>query len=179
MPCLLCSHLGFINGTWKENSSCKNEEEQLEDFTCKVCTSEGSRFTWSLTYNFNPVSRHGSDVPGALLPAGILVRPVGAAQGPAGAVDLMHTFSWNTKAHTQRKEVKTVAVQEKVRGNGKETGRKETREPKGDREDFKEARSGHKFRGNFTGKACTDAPDSCTILHSCIIKDYTEKNPED
>lgn len=83
------------------------------------------------------MSRRGCDVPGALLAAGVLVWPVGAAQGPAGAVDLMLTLGWthkhtekNTHVSTHREEVKIMAAQEKVRGNGKGSGRRETREPK-------------------------------------------------
>lgn len=85
------------------------------------------------------MSWRGCDVPGALLTAGILVWPVGAAQGPTGAVDLMFTLSWThthayphtqTRKHTHREEVKIIAAQEKVRGNGKRTGRRETREAK-------------------------------------------------
>lgn len=45
------------------------------------------------TYDLDSVSWRGCDVPGALLTAGILVRPVRAAQGPTGAVDLMLTLS--------------------------------------------------------------------------------------
>lgn len=95
------------------------------------------------TYYLDSVSWRGSDVPGALLTAGIFVRPVRAAQSPAGAVDLMLTLSCththtNTRAHTRRKEVKIVAVQEKVKGNGKGT--------KEERKDFKGEHPGHKFR---------------------------------
>lgn len=86
------------------------------------------------TYDLDSVARRGCDVPGALLTAGILVRPVGAAQGPTGVVDLMLTLSWThtqreTHRHTHEEEVKIVAAQEKVRGNGKRTGRREMREP--------------------------------------------------
>lgn len=84
------------------------------------------------TYNLDSVPWCGCDVPGALLTAGILVWPVRAAQGPSGAVDLMLTLSWThreTRKHTHGEEVKIVSAQEKVRGNGKETGRRETREP--------------------------------------------------
>lgn len=80
------------------------------------------------TYNLDSVSRHGCDVPGALLAAGILVWPVGAAQGPTGAVYLVLTLSWihtETHKHTHRRKLKIVAAQEKVKGNGKGTGRKE------------------------------------------------------
>ena len=52
------------------------------------------------TYNFDSVPWCGSDVPGALLTAGILVWPVRAVQGPAGAVDLVLTLSW-THGHTE------------------------------------------------------------------------------
>lgn len=62
------------------------------------------------TYNFDSVSRCGCDVPGALFPAGVLVWPVWAAQGPTGTVDLMLTLGWrhththkHARAHTERK----------------------------------------------------------------------------
>lgn len=85
------------------------------------------------TYNFDSVSRCGCDVPGALFPAGVLVWPVWAAQGPTGTVDLMLTLGWRhthtqTQEHTQRGSLKIMAAQEKVRGNGKGTGRRETQE---------------------------------------------------
>lgn len=87
------------------------------------------------TYDLNAVTRRGSDVPGALFTAGILVGPVRAAQGPTGAVDLMLTLSWTharTQKHTSthmKRKLKIVAAQEKVKGNGKRTGRREMREP--------------------------------------------------
>lgn len=83
------------------------------------------------TYNLDSVSRCGCDVPGALFPAGVLVWPVWAAQGPTGTVDLMLTLGWthtHTQEHTQRGSLKIMAAQEKVRGNGKGTGRRETQE---------------------------------------------------
>lgn len=49
------------------------------------------------THDFDPVSGGGSDVPGALFPAGVLVRPVGAAESSAGTVDLVFTFSWSER----------------------------------------------------------------------------------
>lgn len=60
------------------------------------------------TYNFDSVSRCGCDVPGALFPAGVLVWPVWAAQGPTGTVDLVLTLGWrhthkHARAHTERK----------------------------------------------------------------------------
>lgn len=96
---------------------------------------EASQSAWfQITHDLDSVSGCGGDVPGALLTAGVLVRPVWAAQGPAGAVDLMLTLSWtrtskNTRKHTHKEEVKIMAAQEKVKGNGKGTGRGETREP--------------------------------------------------
>lgn len=60
------------------------------------------------THDFDSVSRRGRDVPGALLTAGVLVRPVGAAQGAAGTVDLVLALSCtgtrtHAHGHTQRK----------------------------------------------------------------------------
>lgn len=80
---------------------------------------------WLHTYYLDSVSWRGSDVPGALLTAGILIRPVRAAQGPTGAVDLMLALSWihtgrNTRANTHRKEVNhgcTGKGQRKWKGN--------------------------------------------------------------
>lgn len=45
------------------------------------------------TDDFDAVAGGGGDVPGAFLPAGVLVRPVGAAEGSAGTVDLVLTLS--------------------------------------------------------------------------------------
>lgn len=108
----------------------KREKRRLQASSCRMILQPGrqvvTRSAWLglLTYDLDSVSRRGSDVPGALLPAGVLVGPVGAAQGPAGAVDLMLALSWThteTREHTRRKEVKIVAAQEKVRGNRKGT----------------------------------------------------------
>lgn len=119
------------------------------------------------------MSRGGRDVPGALLTAGILVWPVGAAQGPAGAVDLVLALSWThteTRKHTQRQEVKITAAQENVRGNGKGTGRRETREAK-ERRDFKETHPGDKFSVNFTSyrHALDKHPASFTWHHWSVM----------
>ncbi len=43
-----------------------------------------------------------------------------------------------------------MAAQEKVRGNGKGTGRIETREPKEREKNFKDTHSDDKFSVNFT-----------------------------
>lgn len=91
------------------------------------------------THDLDSVSRRGRDVPGALFTAGVLVRPVGAAQGPAGTVDLVLALSCtgtckHAHGHTQRK-LKMVAAQEKGREEteNRGTGRRETRGA-GDRE---------------------------------------------
>lgn len=61
------------------------------------------------THDFNAVTRGGGDVPGALLPAGVLVRPVGAAEGSAGAVDLVLTLSWREREEKRTKNIKNQA----------------------------------------------------------------------
>lgn len=61
------------------------------------------------THDFNAVAGGGGDVPGALLPAGVLVRPVGAAEGSAGAVDLVLTLSWR-----EREEKRTINIKIKL-----------------------------------------------------------------
>lgn len=64
---------------------------------------------------------------------GLLRVPVGLwilCSHSAGHTHMhIHTHT-QTRRHTHREEVKIIAAQEKVRGNGKRTGRRETREPK-------------------------------------------------
>lgn len=72
-----------------------------------------------------------------------------------------HTHT-HTRKHTDREEVKIMAAQEKVRGNGKGTGRRETRELKEREEDFKETHPDNKFseRVHTCLKHCDSKPSA-------------------
>lgn len=54
-------------------------------------------FTGRSTHNFDSVAWSGSDVPGTLLPAWVLIRPVGATYSAGGAVDLVLTLRYRIR----------------------------------------------------------------------------------
>lgn len=64
----------------------------------------GCSQTLKITHEFHPVARGWRDVPGALPPAWVFVRPVGAHQGPLCAADLVYTAGWGQAERESERE---------------------------------------------------------------------------